>query len=224
MKRYVSCFLSLLFLFLLPGGQAYAQAEPDRGVGLDKEKWEVLAGELDYSAPVQQEEVKKAPSVKEARGWSILLKVMAVLAAIGIIALILRYLLAGESVFSPKNRKFSGQLAINLEDVEAHLPDADMPEFIRRALQAGDYRMAVRLHYLSLIQGLTRRGWIEWKREKTNGDYLREIQERPVFGQFRELTGIFERVWYGDYPLEEGAYRQVAGHFADCERSINQTA
>ena len=222
MKRYLPPFLFLLLLFLLTGGQAYAQAEPDRGLGLDKEKWEALAGGLDYPAPALKQEVEHGPRVKEARSWATFLKVLAVLAVIGIIALILRYLMAGESIFSPKNRKFNGGLAINLENVEAHLPDADMPELIRQALQAGDYKMAVRLHYLGLIQGLAQRGWIEWKREKTNGDYLQEIQTQPVFDHFRELTGIFERVWYGDYPMEEGAYRQVAGQFSACERTINQ--
>ncbi|MBK7409620.1 MAG: DUF4129 domain-containing protein [Saprospirales bacterium] len=223
MKRYLLISFFLGCPLIWAGGDLSAQAEPDRGVKLDKEKWETLAKELDYQAPMVQKEEPEAPDPKKAMGWAIVLKVLAVLAVIGIIVLILFNLMGGASLFGPKNRKFGGKLEINLDNIEAHLPDADMPGFIRDALSAGDYKMAVRLHYLSLIQALARKEWIEWKRDKTNGDYLQEIQARPVFDNFRELTGVFERIWYGDYHLEEVAYRQVAGRFIAVEETLHKS-
>lgn len=223
MKRLLLFGFSLWCLLMWADGSLSAQAEPDRGVKLDKEKWETLAKELDYQAPMVEKEEPEAPDMKKARGWATILKVLAVLAVIGIIVLILFNLLGGESFFGRKNRKFERGIQINLANIEANLPHADMPGFIQEALSAGDFKMAVRLHYLALIQTLARREWIEWKQDKTNGDYLQEIQTRPIVDNFRELTGIFERIWYGDYPLEEPVYRQVAGRFLAVEETLNKS-
>lgn len=210
--------------FLLPamyvGAELHAQAEAGPTGRLDREKWEALTRDLDYpvsGAPQEEEEVYDPGAT---RNWTTFFKVVAVVSAIAILAFIVHQLMSGESLFGPKNRKFSNGLKINLEHIEANLPEADIPDFIRDALQAGDYKMAVRLHYLGLIQLLAHKEWVAWKRDKTNGDYLNEMRNRPVFDGFQEATLVFERIWYGDRRLGQKGYQQIAGSFSALEQVI----
>lgn len=220
--------LRLAFLFLLPAlcagpGALHGQTEPSRSDQWNREKWAELTEGLDYPAPQYLEEDAEIEPKGPSRGWVAFFKILAVLGAIGIIAFIITQLQTGESLFGARNRKLGKDLQIDLEHIEENLPAADIPDFIRNALQAGDFKMAVRLHYLGLIQSLARRDWISWKRDKTNGDYLREMGARPVFEAFRDVTLVFERIWYGNRNLEEETYRLIAAQFEELEQQIQKS-
>jgi hypothetical protein len=208
----------LILLLALPWTDMPAQSE----VRLNREKWEAISKKLDYPIPTAEAEDIQEADPATGQAWATFFKVLAILGAIAIIVFILHQLLSGDSLFAPKNRKFESGLQINLENIEANLPEADLPDFIRQAAQAGDFRMAVRLHYLRLLQLLLEQKWIEWKKDKTNGDYLLEMQNRPAFGAFRQITGVFERIWYGDRRLSPGAYQMVADRFNALERDIKR--
>ncbi|MDV7395353.1 DUF4129 domain-containing protein, partial [Arthrospira platensis SPKY1] len=111
-------------------------------------------------------------------------------------------------------------LQISLEDIEDNLLEANIPDHLREAIRSGDYKMAIRLHYLALIQSLAHQRLIRWEREKTNGDYLRELQAHPLFADFREMTLVFERVWYGDRTVSEPDYRAIEARFAKTAKQV----
>ena len=69
--------------------------------------------------------------------------------------------------------------------------------------------MAVRLYYLSVLKELSVKNHIRWKRDKTNGAYLRELAGSPLFGTVQEVTLIFERVWYGKVELAKPDFDQL---------------
>jgi len=219
---YWKFLFALVLLFSVPvaGADLHARTEPGSTDRLDREKWETLTEKLDYPLPSPPVEEQPRERTREAKEWPMYLKVIAVLVAIGILAFILLQLLSGGALFGPKNKKFEKGPKVSLENIEANLPEADIPDFIREALLAGDYKMAVRLHYLGLIQLLARQEWIEWKPGKTNGDYLAETRPRSVFEDFFEATLAFERIWYGDRSLEAMAYRKIADDFAHLEQAI----
>ena len=172
---------------------AGGQPEPVGERRLDREKWEELTKELDYPVPIlpeEEEEIRPASS----RSWGTVLKVGAVIVSVALIAFLLSQLLSGTSLFAPANRKIQTSLEVSLEEIEERLLEADIPDHLREAIRAGDYKMAVRLHYLALIQSLAHRRLIRWEREKTNGDYLRELQSQPFFADFREMTLVFEQI------------------------------
>jgi hypothetical protein len=215
--------LSLLLVLCAGPGALHGQTEPSRSDQWDREKWAELTEGLDYSAPQYLEEEAEVAQSGPSRGWVTFFKILAVLGAIGIIAFIILQLQTGESLFGAKNRKLEKGPPIGLENIEENLPEADIPDFIRNALGVGNYKMAVRLHYLGLIQSLAKRSWISWERDKTDGDYLREMGGRPVFEAFRDATLVFERIWYGNRDLEEGAYRRIAAQFEELEQQIQKS-
>jgi hypothetical protein len=95
-------------------------------------------------------------------------------------------------------------LAYTTEGEDIHA--VDFPARIAEAETAGDYRLAVRLGFLSVLKQLTDRGLLTWRPEKTNTDYLAELPAEPLSVAFREVARQFEYAWYGELPLTASHY------------------
>lgn len=105
------------------------------------------------------------------------------------------------------------RLQQEVEALEQDLPAADVGSALGRAEAQQQWSLAVRLHYLAILQELQRQGLIRWSREKTNRAYLRELGDHPGLPQLRGLTAAYERHWFGDYPLDRAAYTGLAKRF-----------
>ncbi|HIE50278.1 MAG TPA: DUF4129 domain-containing protein [Armatimonadetes bacterium] len=78
--------------------------------------------------------------------------------------------------------------------------------------QASDYRQALRRVYQALLWWLDEQGLIDYKDSRTNGEYLALLRERAeewLWEQFREVTSVFEAVWYGGQPASAEQYQWV---------------
>jgi hypothetical protein len=94
---------------------------------------------------------------------------------------------------------------------------------LEEAMQRGDYRECVRIYFLFAMKDLIQRRWIFWKKEKTNIHYIIEMQGRKGAREFEEIVGIYDLVWYGDYVIDEEAYRRMQpvldAHYKTIERN-----
>lgn len=95
------------------------------------------------------------------------------------------------------------------EDIHS-IPFADA---IAQAINQQNYRLAIRLMYLQTLKQLTDKGFINWQINKTNYEYLRELQQHPQQQMFRELTYHFEYAWYGDLPVNQQAFQGIQNVF-----------
>jgi hypothetical protein len=103
-----------------------------------------------------------------------------------------------------------------------NIEDTDLQGLLQQALQTGDYRKAVRLYYLLLLKQLNAREIIEWKKDKTNREYLAELFARDYhYDEAKHLTLAYERVWYGDYILEPESFRVLIARFENFYNKIN---
>ncbi|MBP5562368.1 MAG: DUF4129 domain-containing protein [Muribaculaceae bacterium] len=81
-------------------------------------------------------------------------------------------------------------------DTDIHsLKPEEITDGIDEAMAAGNYRLAVRLIYLTTLRDLHERGTVQWKHDKTPEDYAREAG----LPSFTRLTLRFMMVRYGDY-------------------------
>jgi hypothetical protein len=90
--------------------------------------------------------------------------------------------------------------------------DIHAPDFAARLASAeadGNYRLAVRLGFLSVLKQLTDRGLLDWRPEKTNADYLAEMPPSPLRSAFATVAKQFEYAWYGEWTLTPGHYAEV---------------
>lgn len=155
----------------------------------------------DYSDAVEDDE-----SAYPAEGsfWSGFFKFLFIAMSVIILAFIIANMVGAEGwALAPSNKKIKHQAAIpiTLENIEERIHESDLNRFIREALEKENYPMAVRLYYLAIIKELSLKKWIKWKKDKTNRDYIRELSTTDWYPNFRSVTAMFEKVWYGKQEL-----------------------
>lgn len=103
-------------------------------------------------------------------------------------------------------------LDIPYDVLSENIHGIDFQQAIEQALNDRSYRLAVRLYYLKALKELSDKNLITWQLNKTNRRYSYELSEglRPIFD---DLTTQFEYVWYGDFPVNEGYFRQIRQGF-----------
>jgi Domain of unknown function (DUF4129) len=207
---------TLLALFwLVPQGRSQAPAVRT----IDQSTWEEASGNLDYSKDVPKpKKQKKTRAPVSGPNLDFSFKGLdAILLVLGIVLLIA---LIGYGLYTaldtPSNRMLARDgTEITLENVEQYLHESDLDRFLREALAKQDYNQAVRLYYLKIIKNLSEQGAIDWAKEKTNRDYLREMQHHALAQPFRAATQTYEYIWYGNQRLS-------VWHFGEIELSLKQ--
>ncbi len=96
-----------------------------------------------------------------------------------------------------------------IEDIE----EVDTEDGYMTAYREGNYRMAIRMHFLKALQLLTRKNIINWQPEKTNRDYVKEIIDAPKRSSFKNIARIYENVWYGNHPIDNVQFEELDFHF-----------
>lgn len=84
---------------------------------------------------------------------------------------------------------------------------------IDKAAATGNYRLAVRLMFLHLLKNLSERNIINYKQDKTNFDYLSELQATSWYQPFFKVTRNYEYSWYGKFEINEDGYRWIQKDF-----------
>ena len=111
-------------------------------------------------------------------------------------------------------------LDFDLLKMEEDVLESDFDRFLRLALEGNDYRVAVRILFLRLLQKLHEAEWIIWKKNKTNQDFLNEVRRRENYIQFRDLTLAFEIVWYGDQKITKEQFDQLQDLFNSFQNNL----
>jgi hypothetical protein len=155
----------------------------------------------DYSDAVDEEN-----DLLPAAGsfWSGFFKFLFIAMAVIILAFIIANMVGAEGwALAPSNKKIKPQtsIPISLANIEERIHESDLDRYIREALDKENYPMAVRLYYLAIIKELSLKKWIKWKKDKTNRDYIRELSTTDWHSNFRSVTIMFEKVWYGKKEL-----------------------
>ncbi len=115
-----------------------------------------------------------------------------------------------------KNSKVKPTNIVNFDELdEESLKDLELETPLQAALKAKDYKTAYRLKYLNVLKQLIAKNLIFYKKEKTNYEYLMQLNGKLVYEPFRLLTFNFDGIWYGEMPINEEIYNQLDIHFSD---------
>lgn len=115
--------------------------------------------------------------------------------------------------------------AIENPEVVFSNPDdqlTDFDEAIRLQLAQQQFRQAVRLLYLKLINLLRSKDYIRYSKEKTNRDYLSDLTNHDLKAQFYTITSIYNYVWYGDAEIALDQYQRFEKSFQSFYSAINE--
>lgn len=102
---------------------------------------------------------------------------------------------------------------IPFSESQDNIHEIDFNEQIQQAINNGNYRLAVRLCYLSSLKKLSDQSLISWQPEKTNQTYIREIEDASIKNQFSTLTRQFEYIWYGEFFIDKDSFVGIKSNF-----------
>lgn len=108
-------------------------------------------------------------------------------------------------IFSRKSRPADLAVAEHIENIHG----IDFATELQKAIETGNYRLAVRLLYLDCLKKLSDSGLIEWQPAKTNAAYVAELNAGTVQTAFKRLTRQFEYIWYGDFGINRQHFSQL---------------
>ncbi len=96
---------------------------------------------------------------------------------------------------------------------ERIIKEEDLDSLIKEAVQKEDYRLAVRYYYLLLLKRLSEQNFIQWKPEKTNHQYIKELGENSLRELFSNLTKVYDYIWYGKHKPQGKDFRLLEQEF-----------
>ena len=137
--------------------------------------------------------------------------------AIGILAFIIRILpyiiIAGLVIFviwlfyrmNPGARllKSKEQPEVFYTEEEEIIKSKNISELIQKALEAKNYRLAIRYYYLLVLKKLSKAEIIHYEFDKTNREYVSEIDSEEISNRFSTVTNIYDYIWYGNFDVSE---------------------
>lgn len=91
-------------------------------------------------------------------------------------------------------------------------PD-DIESKLNEAINAGEYRLAIRYLYLKTLNVLNEKNRIKLHAKSTNHDYLDQMRQSPAFGEFAMLTRVYEYVWYGEFVPGQQQFEKISHNF-----------
>jgi hypothetical protein len=188
-------------------GIGYEKIEPKK-----KEIEETEASEIE-STPYEEKSSSNNWLQSEAAKVICITLIIAIL-----VFIIIRFVLGAKM----DNSKVIVESVEMLQTIEDNLEGTDLNPYLNKAVEAIDYKTAVRILYLSVIQKLNDLKWIRWKKDKTNNDFLMEMSDQSTFRTFRNLTLSYEIVWYGEAQIGSTEFETMKKEFDTYKNSLNQ--
>ncbi len=83
-----------------------------------------------------------------------------------------------------------------------------------------EFSQATRYLFLKTLKNLSDKGLINFTADKTNKEYLAEMQQHTYYNEFRELTREYEYIWYGQFSIDINEYRKLKEDFHFFDKKI----
>ncbi|MCA0132306.1 DUF4129 domain-containing protein [Winogradskyella alexanderae] len=132
--------------------------------------------------------------------------------------LLIRFFLKVNSNRLLLHTKEQGNITITEE--EQIIKNEDIPALISEAIQQKNYRLAIRYYYLLTLKYLTDNGTINWAPQKTNEDYIKEIKKNEIKDSFKNITRIYDYVWYGEFGVNALKFEALKQPFENLNKTL----
>ena len=146
-------------------------------------------------------------------------QVLMIVIAIFLIGLILYQLFfKNKSIASENTEIKEEQEEFDINTIEK----SELEIALEKALKDEDFRKCIRIYFVFILKELSNNQLIDWERDKTNNDYLRELIRKKEFHGFRNSVDIFEIIWYGKREINHEIYQQVEPSFKNYLKEITR--
>jgi hypothetical protein len=107
------------------------------------------------------------------------------------------------------------------ENTTENIFEINYQKEIEKAINAGDYRLAIRLMFLRLLKQLSQKKIIQYKQERTNFDYLSQLYSTRYYSDFFRLTRNYEYTWYGKFDVSQETFGIIKNEFENFDRKLS---
>ncbi|PQJ81737.1 hypothetical protein [Polaribacter glomeratus] len=122
-----------------------------------------------------------------------------------IIFIILKIVLGFDFQFwKTNNTSKRKKVKLIYEDEDIH--EIDLETLLRQAIEQKEFRLAIRYYYLTSLKCLSSKKIINYHKDKTNSDYIFEIQNEELKSKFSYLSYVYTYVWYGEFSVDENNF------------------
>lgn len=174
------------------------------------EQYKKIKEGLDYSTEKTEHKTNfKLPKLRVNEG-------ITKTVAISIILLVVLFIIYRLFKNTRTNKKLVNTVnpQINLlDDASENLEKTDLDSLLTSVLLNKDYKAAVRIYYLQILKQMCAKNILQWKKEKTNGDYLTESWGSEWFEHLKNCTYMYEKCWYGNSILDELSFEEASNLF-----------
>jgi hypothetical protein len=115
-----------------------------------------------------------------------------------------------------KSQKMAKKLIYEDEDIH----EINLDTLLQQAIANKDFRLAIRYYYLSSLKTLSNKQVIDYHKDKTNSDYLFEIENTTMRTNFSYLSYVYSYVWYGEFPVDETSFKVAENKYQSFLKSI----
>lgn len=128
-------------------------------------------------------------------------------------------LAVGFLLFFFRKRLFHGVFTVDamrgrqVLEMEEDIAQLDLDSLLAAAEKVHNWRLALRYRYLIVLRHMVDKGLIIWQPRNTDRDYLHQLKDPVQRATFSELSFLFKWAWYGDAPMDEQRYRELAPLF-----------
>lgn len=189
---------------------------------LNKNSFDQLMRKFDYAEnPYKKKEKRKVEKPLKDSDWigRKYIKYALLIIAIATLFVLVYLLLREQKLKSRVNLLSQDNLPIVFDKDTG---ETDFERMLDKAMSEGNYRMCIRAQYLIVLSALSDLKFIEWKKDKTNHDYLQETKHHNWNKNFKTATYTFEKVWYGDWPLNSATYSLMESFFTELNAEIRK--
>ncbi len=137
-----------------------------------------------------------------------------------VLGLILAIWLFSRSEFSAFLRGNVKTAEFNFEDIDEDISGIDFNKRIEHAKAEHDFRLAIRWLYLRQLFFLNEKAQISWQPYKTNMDYMNELSKSDFKTAFKDISKVYEYVWYGKYSITPTDFKAFEVQFRKFENEI----
>lgn len=138
---------------------------------------------------------------------------------IGGFAAAIMWYLAGSNVGLFRKRSIENPVDLS-DEIPEDIFAINYQKEIDKAAAQGNYRLAVRLMFLRLLKNLAEKNIIQYKQDRTNFDYLLQLQATAYYSHFFRITRNYEYSWYGHFDVSEEAYKIIQRDFDQFDRQL----
>ncbi|MDP4844347.1 MAG: hypothetical protein NWR83_07780 [Salibacteraceae bacterium] len=198
---------------------------------LDQEKWEDLKETVEYSEKIEKKELEEPDDFDDTTDTAPtrsntnlpdLSGLGYILIAIVILALILAIIFLVKQSNKTASVAVKRKQATSIEEAEDDLPDVELTDLFQDQVKKGEWRLALRVKFLMILQDLIDQNHIVWLKRKTNQQFVTEIKDTSIRITFSMLTGTFDHVWYGEETLNEVQFSATIAELDKLHNKLNE--